>query len=373
MWISLCIKFYELNYATNNNLKYLYKYNYSISREKMSQLFLKAKNEKGPPPIWLLRQAGRYMPEYMVVRKTVRHFLELCYDSEKACQVTLQPIERYNVDSAIIFSDILVLPDALGWDVQFKEGEGPVLQKYTSIQDLSLLNDSFLDRINNVYEAITKVRNKLNPQISLIGFAGSPWTVASYMIEGKGKHDFSNTKLFIYQNREATRQLIKLLTIKTIEYLSNQVKAGADILMLFDSWAGVLSGSEYDEFVINPTKEIIKSLKLLHPEIPIIGFPRASGYNYDKYIMETGIDIISCDQLVPPEIMAKWQDKIVVQGNLDPLVLLGSQDLIKEKIDDILSKIDRKNFIFNLGHGILPTTDPKNVEFLVNYVRSKYQ
>lgn len=322
-------------------------------------------------PIWFLRQAGRYLPEYMEVRREAGDFLALCYDSEKSAKVTMQPIDRFDMDAAIVFADILLLPDVLGWDVTFKKGEGPCLRKLKSEKDLTTLDRNFDSKIQNVYDTVSKVRAKLNKDKSLIGFAGSPWTVASYMIEGRGKHDFSVSKNFVYNNKETTKKLIEILSFKTIEYLSSQILAGADVIMLFDSWSGVLSGEEYENLVIQPTRLITKILKSKYPHIPIIGFPRASGYNYDKYIHNTGIDVVSVDQFVPPEIMAKWQEKIVVQGNFDPVALLGSEELIKDKVDSIFAKIKNKNFIFNLGHGILPNTNPENVEFLVNYVRQK--
>lgn len=334
--------------------------------------FLKTINKQNSfTPIWLLRQAGRYLPEYMEVRNSAGDFLSLCYDSNKSTKVTMQPISRFDMDAAIVFADILLIPDALGWDVSFKKGEGPCLRMLHEEKDLKIIDKKLDGKINSIYETVSKVRSKLPKEKPLIGFAGSPWTVASYMIEGRGKHDFSVSKSFIYNNRETTQKLIDILTHQSIEYLSHQIKAGADVIMLFDSWSGMLSGKEYEELVIIPTKQIVREIKRRHQNIPIIGFPRASGYNYDKYISNTGIDIVSVDQFVPVEKMAQWQEKIVVQGNLDPVILLGSKNQISEKVDDIFAKIKNKNFIFNLGHGILPNTKPENVEFLVNYVREK--
>lgn len=320
-------------------------------------------------PIWLLRQAGRYMPEYMKIRNGVSDFLELCYDSDKASRVTMQPIERYDLDAAILFADILLLPDVLGWDVAFKKGEGPVLKQLKTQQDLKSLKPHLDSKIDHIYDTVRKVRSTLSKEKSLIGFAGSPWTVASYMIEGRGKHDFSISKSLIYSDKATVDGLIDILTEQTIIYLVNQVRAGADIVMLFDSWSGVLNGDEYDRYVIEPTKKIVSSLKSEFPTLPIIGFPRGSGYNYDSYIDQTGIDVVSVDQFTPLKQMRKWQEKIIVQGNLDPVVLLSDKDAIMRKVDDIFSILDQKNFIFNLGHGILPTTNPENVEFLVEYVR----
>ena len=333
--------------------------------------FLKTfQQENTKIPIWLMRQAGRYMPEYMKIRSSVDNFLELCYDSNKAAEVTLQPINKFGFDAAIIFSDILVLPHALGWDVSFKQGEGPVLRKFESANDLSLLNENFSSKISNIYETVSKVKASLPKDVALIGFAGSPWTVVSYMLEGKGKQDFSVSKGFLYNQTETAKKLINYIAEKTIEYLSGQIDAGAEVVQLFDSWSGVLNESQYDEFVINPTIKIVSALKGKYPHIPVIGFPRGSGYNYEKYIKLTGINGVGVDQFTPVDKMNKWQKNIVVQGNLDPVVLLGDKSNIANAVDKILSSMDNKNFIFNLGHGILPTTPVKNVEYLVSYVRN---
>ena len=328
------------------------------------------KQKNTTTPVWFMRQAGRYLPEYMEIRKNFSDFLELCYDSKKAAEVTIQPIQRFGFDAAIIFSDILILPHALGWKVAFEKGEGPVLQKFESDKDLAYLNNKFDKKINHIYDTVSIVRSSLDKKISLIGFAGSPWTVASYMLEGKGKQDFSISKNFLYTKKNLALQLIDIITDKTIEYLSGQIDAGADIIQLFDSWSGVLSGVEYDDFVIKPTKKIVNSIKNKYPKIPIIGFPRGSGYLYEEYIDQTNIDAVGVDQFVPISIMKKWQDKIIVQGNFDPVILIGNKEIIEKKANNILSQLEKKNFIFNLGHGILPNTPVENVEFLVNYVRN---
>ena len=321
-------------------------------------------------PIWFMIQAGRYLPEYMEIRKDSSDFLELCYDSEKAKKVTLQPIDRFDFDAAIIFSDILVLPHALGWKVAFKKGEGPILQKFETDKDLLYINNDFDKKINCIYDTVNKVRLSLDKNKSLIGFAGSPWTVASYMLEGKGKQDFSVSKNFLYNNKKLALQLIDIITEKTIEYLLGQINAGVDIIQLFDSWAGVLSGEEYEDFVIKPTKKIVSLVKRKYPSLPIIGFPRGSGYLYQEYIDQTDIDAIGVDQFVPINTMKKWQENIIVQGNFDPVLLLGGKEVIEKKAHDILTTLSNKNFIFNLGHGILPNTPVENVQFLVNYVRN---
>lgn len=336
----------------------------------MSNILKVFKQKNNSIPIWFMRQAGRYMPEYMEIRSSVNNFLELCYDSEKAAKVTLQPIDKFGFDAAILFSDILILPHSLGWDVEFKNKEGPLLRKFESENDLMMLNSKFLDKINNIYDTVSKVKSLLPSNVPLIGFAGSPWTVASYMLEGKGRQDFSVSKNFIYTKKELAKKLICFITEKTIEYLSGQIDAGVQIIQLFDSWSGMLNGSQYDDFVITPTQKIVSELKKKYPSIPIIGFPRGSGYNYQRYIENTGIDGVGVDQFIPLDQMKKWQKNIVVQGNLDPVILLGNKENIKIEVDRILSTLDDKNFIFNLGHGILPTTPNENVEYLIDYVRS---
>ncbi|XVN41103.1 MAG: uroporphyrinogen decarboxylase [Rickettsia endosymbiont of Argas persicus] len=322
------------------------------------------------PAIWLMRQAGRYMPEYMAVRKEVKNFLEFCYDIDKAAEVTLQPIRRFGFDAAIVFSDILVLPHAHSWEVDFKENIGPVLQQFKSKEDFKYLQNNPNEKLKNVYEIIKKVRKELPLSTSLIGFAGSPWTVMTYMLEGKGKQDFRVSKKFIYENEELAKELLEFLTEKTIQHLINQIKAGANIVKIFDSWVGILPEEEFTKFVIEPTKKIIKYIKEAFPDIPIITFPKGAGFLYEKFIEEVPTDILAIDPLVPLEKMKLWSSKVVVQGNLDPVVLLTDKKIIKEKVHKILSVMENKNFIFNLGHGILPETSPENVEFLVECIRN---
>lgn len=336
----------------------------------MSELLKIFDNSNIRTPIWLMRQAGRYMPEYMAIRSGLSEFLNLCYDAKKAAEITMQPIDKFGLDAAIVFSDILVLPHSLGWDIHFSKGEGPILRQFQSDDDLKIISNKFLGKITAVYEAIAKIKAKLPINVSLIGFAGSPWTVASYMIEGRGKQDFSVSKKFLYTQKNTAKKLIQILTEKTIEHLSNQILAGADIIQLFDSWSGMLSGDLYDDFVIEPTRQIISSLKQKFPSVPVIGFPKGSGFNYEKYIDNTLIDAIGVDQFVPISQMKLWQKKIVVQGNLDPVILLCEKEQIKKAADDIMENMDSKNFIFNLGHGILPTTPVANVEYLVDYVKN---
>lgn len=327
------------------------------------------KKLENKPPIWLMRQAGRYLPEYMAVRKKVKNFLEFCYDVDKATEVTLQPIKRFGFDTAIIFSDILVLPHALGWEVDFKENVGPVLKKFESKEDFKYLQNNSSDKLEKVYEIVKKVREELPKSTSLIGFAGSPWTVMTYMLEGKGKQDFRVSKKFIYENEELAKELLEFITEKTIHHLINQIKSGANIVKIFDSWAGILPEEEFTKFVIEPTKKIIKEIKEIFPNTPIITFPKGAGLLYEKFLEEVPTDILAIDPLISLKKMKLWSTKVIVQGNLDPVVLLTNKKIIKEKTHKILSIMENKNFIFNLGHGVLPETPPENVEFLVKCVK----
>ncbi len=321
--------------------------------------------------IWLMRQAGRYLPEYRAIRANFNNFLDLCYDIPAATEVTLQPIRRFDFDYAILFSDILVLPHLLGWDVKFAQGEGPLLRKFASQQDLDYLkNQKFSENSNKVYNIISDIRAQLSPEKPLIGFVGSPWTVATYMIEGKGKQDFLLSKNMLKTNRILLLELIDFLTEKTIIHLSNQIKAGANIVKLFDSWAGVLDGLDYLEMVVLPTQRIVTALKQAFPSIPIIGFPKGSGDNYELYLNSVQVDVLAVDQFVRVEKMAAWKKHVVVQGNLNPSVLLTTdKQELANSIDLILQAVGGNNFIFNLGHGIVPQTPIDNVEFLVNHVR----
>lgn len=320
-------------------------------------------------PIWMMRQAGRYLPEYMNVRKTTKNFLEFCYDVDKATEVTLQPIRRYGFDAAIIFSDILVLPHVFGWEIDFKENIGPILQQFKSKEDFKYLKSNADKKLGKVYEIVRNVKKKLPKSTSLIGFAGGPWTVMTYMLEGKGKQDFKISKKFIYENKELAKELLDFITEKTADHLINQIKAGADIVKIFDSWSGILAEEEFVKFVIEPTKKIIERIKKVYPKIPIITFPKGAGLLYEKFIEEVSIDVLAIDSLVPLEKMKQWSNKVIVQGNLDPVILLTNKIIIKEKVYKILSMLENKNFIFNLGHGILPETPPENVEFLIECIR----
>lgn len=325
------------------------------------------------PPIWLMRQAGRYLPEYRKVREKAGSFLTMAYTPEYAVEVTLQPIRRYGMDAAILFSDILVVPDALGQKVSFEAGHGPQLKPLDSLLDLSV--DQFHHVLDPVYAAVSGIRYALKAEgffdTALIGFAGAPWTVACYMIEGSGSKDFIRTKSWAYGRREEFRDLIDLLIGATADYLIRQIKAGAEAVQLFDSWAGLLPASLFEEFVIEPTAEIVKRIRAVAPAIPIIGFPKGVGIFYTDYIAHTGVDAVSVDfQISPQWIHRELQKKCPVQGNLDPSALLVGGDIMRREVDVILQQLADAPFVFNLGHGIHKDTPPAHVAELVQYIRT---
>ncbi len=332
------------------------------------------KNSEKNPPIWIMRQAGRYLPEYREVRSNVKNFLELCYTPKLASEVTLQPIRRFGLDAAIIFSDILVIPDALGVKVEFVKNEGPKLQKISTIEDLKKFKiDNIKSHLNPVFEALELSKSELDKSTALIGFAGAPWTLACYMIEGGGSKNFESVRIKAIQDPEFFSQLIEILTNSIIEYLSLKIKAGADVVKLFDSWAGVLPSSEIQKWVINPAKKIVSELKKLHPEVPIICFPRGIGMNYLEFKKQVPCDVIALDQTVERNWAKKnlQQDcEAIVQGNLDNILLaFGSKKEIEKEVLDILEKFGDKPFIFNLGHGIIPQTPIENLEFILDLIR----
>lgn len=322
-------------------------------------------------PIWLMRQAGRYLPEYREVRAQAGDFLNLCYSPKMASEVTLQPMRRYDLDAAIIFSDILVVPHALGQNVWFETGEGPRLDPITDITALGDYDrDAFLTHLDPVFEAISLTRSELSQDKSLIGFAGAPWTLACYMINGRGSRDYQNVRQFAFENPEKFQAIIDRLTTSIIDYLLKKIEAGVDVLQIFDSWCGVLSVDEFDRWSIQPTKKIVEAIKAKHPNLPIIGFPRMAGYGYEPYILHTGVDAVSCDPTVPFMHMAFFQEHVCVQGNLDPLLLLkGGQDMVSAA-QNICQMLKDKPFVFNLGHGVIKETDPDNVTQLIKTIRS---
>jgi uroporphyrinogen decarboxylase len=324
------------------------------------------------PPIWLMRQAGRYLPEYRNVRRGVASFLDLCYTPDLAVEVTLQPIRRYAVDAAIIFSDILVVPDALGQAVAFRNGEGPMLEPIRSVADVARLRPAGMhEKLSPVYETVRRLATAMPPAVALIGFAGAPWTVATYMVEGGTSRTFQNVQLWAYRDPEGFARLIDCLIEATIEYLSAQVSAGVEIVQLFDSWAGILPEPAFRRWVIEPTLRIVRALRKQYPTLPIIGFPRGAGFQYASYFAATEITALSLDTTVPLDVARDvLQNFGPVQGNLDPLLLVAGGDRMAATIQTIVASLSRRPFIFNLGHGIVPETPPEHVEQLIALVRN---
>jgi len=325
------------------------------------------------PPIWMMRQAGRYLPEYRATRAQAGDFLSLCYNSELAAEVTLQPIRRYGFDAAIVFADILLLPQALGADLWFETGEGPRLSTITTMDGVNALKpaDAVHDHLAPIYETLRILTRALPPQTTLIGFAGAPWTVATYMIAGRGTKDQAPAHALKAADRATFQALIDRITDATVEYLSMQVQAGAEVIKLFDSWAGSLVGQDFTDFALKPTARIIAALKQRHPGLPVIAFPREAGDRYIGFAKATGADCVALDNSVTPAWAAQnVQRDGCVQGNLAPHhMVTGGQPLI-DATSQIVQTFAGGPHIFNLGHGITPDADPDNVGLMVETVRS---
>ncbi|SCY60673.1 uroporphyrinogen decarboxylase [Paracoccus tibetensis] len=341
----------------------------------MTKLLLRAlAGETLPtPPIWMMRQAGRYLPEYRATRAEAGDFLSLCYNPELAAEVTLQPIRRFGFDAAILFADILLVPQALGLDLWFVTGEGPRLSTVTRAAEVTALKPAadVHDRLAPIYETLKILRRELPAETALIGFAGAPWTVATYMVAGRGTRDQGPAHAFMREDRAAFSALIERITAATIEYLSAQIDAGAEVVKLFDSWAGSLKGADFDDFAIAPARAIIAALKARHPDVPIIAFPREAGERYVGFARATGADCVALDNSVSADWAADHvQVDGCVQGNLDPRhMVTGGPDLVAEA-QRITRALRGGPHIFNLGHGITPDADPENVAAMIAAVRS---
>ncbi len=325
------------------------------------------------PPVWLMRQAGRYLPEYREVRASARDFLEFCYSPELAVEVTLQPLRRFRLDAAILFSDILVVPDALGVPVRFVEGEGPRLEPVRDAGSLERLDDArFHHHLQPVYETIRRLRAALSPHVALIGFAGAPWTLAAYVVEGQGSKEFLAARTLARQRPDLFARLIERLTQAVIAFLDGQIQAGVEVVQLFDSWAGVLPPAERRLWCTEPTARIVRELRRRHPSIPIICFPRGIGAAYAEYTAMVSPDGLGLDTAVPIEwATAALPARVCLQGNLDPVVLLEGGTAMLAEADAILTARRDRPHIFNLGHGVLPMTDPAAVGRLVDHLQTR--
>jgi uroporphyrinogen decarboxylase len=325
---------------------------------------------RDPPPVWLMRQAGRYLPEYRELRAGKGGFLELCYDPESAAEVTLQPIRRFGFDGAILFSDILVIPHALGQQLSFTAGEGPRLApplRDSTLEDLVAAPE----RLDPIYETVRRVAAALPPETTFLGFAGAPWTVATYMVAGEGSRDQGDTRTLAYRDPIAFGAIIEAITTATIAYLGRQIEAGVHAVQIFDSWAGSLAPAEFERWVIAPTARIVAALHERYPQVPVIGFPKGAGGKLTAYAREVGADAIGLDETVDPV----WADSVLpeglpVQGNLDPLALLAGEKPLEAGVARVRGAFARRPHVFNLGHGILPQVPIAHVERLLELVRA---
>ncbi|MCW4115036.1 uroporphyrinogen decarboxylase [Aurantimonas sp. MSK8Z-1] len=323
-----------------------------------------------PPPVWLMRQAGRYLPEYRATRETAGGFLDLCYNPDFATEVTLQPIRRFGFDAAILFSDILVIPDALDRGLRFQQGEGPKLDPIRPDEIAGLDPGRAEAHLAPVIETVARLRAALPDETALIGFCGAPWTVATYMIAGHGTPDQAPARLFGYRHPEAMAALLALLAEMSADYLIRQLRAGADCVQIFDSWAGVLDEASFEAFVVGPTRRIVDRVRAAVPGARIIGFPKGANALLPRYRSATGVDAVGLDWAVPFELARDLQRQGAVQGNLDPLRLIAGGQALEEGVDRILEALGQGPLIFNLGHGITPDAPIAHVEALLARIRA---
>lgn len=322
-----------------------------------------------PPPVWMMRQAGRYLPEYRETRRQAGGFLDLCYNPDFAVEVTLQPIRRFGFDASILFSDILVVPHALGRDLRFEEGRGPLMTPIAVDEIDRLDGEMFHVNLAPVYETVRRLRAELPGETTLIGFCGAPFTVASYMIAGHGTPDQAPARQFGYRHPEAMKRLLATLADWSAAYLIRQIEAGADAVQIFDSWAGVLDEPGFIDFAINPVASIIRQVRAVYPDVPVIAFPRGAGSRYDGYRLATGATALGLDWTVPFAQARRLQQEGAVQGNLDPQRLVAGGKALDDGVDAILSALGGGPLVFNLGHGITPETPIAHVEQMLARVR----
>jgi uroporphyrinogen decarboxylase len=332
---------------------------------------LKGKSQAAPP-VWLMRQAGRYLPEYRAIRSQVPTFLDLCFTPALAAEVTLQPIRRFGFDAAILFSDILVVPHALGQNVSFETGEGPRLDPIADARGLGVLHDTADQNIlAPVYETIERVKRELPPHVAMLGFCGAPWTVATYMVAGRGTDDQRPARLFAYGDPEGFERLIDILVAASADYLVRQFAAGVDAVQIFDTWAGILPPEEFRRWCIEPVQRIVTLVRRQVPNAKIIGFPRGAGTALNAYVNEVAVNAVGLDWTIDRAFAReRVQSRLPVQGNLDPLALLGGGATLDRAVDAVLEAFAGGPFIFNLGHGILPETPIAHVERMLARVRA---
>jgi uroporphyrinogen decarboxylase len=324
-----------------------------------------------PPPVWMMRQAGRYLPEYRAVREKAGGFLDLCFNPEFAADVTLQPVRRFGFDAAILFSDILVIPLALGRKLWFVEGEGPRLEPLADAKAaMALRQDVDQKLLSPIYETVRRVKAELDAKTTLIGFCGAPWTVATYMVAGQGTPDQAPAKNLAAQAPDAFQYIIDCLVDASVDYLERQLEAGADVVQIFDTWAGSLAAPDFERWCVQPTKRLIAKLRARRPGTKVIGFPRGAGKNIPRYVEETGVNAVSLESDIDRTFAREQiQTCVPVQGNVDPLILRAGGAALDREVDDVLKAFSERPFIFNLGHGILPDTPIAHVEQMLKRVR----
>lgn len=320
-------------------------------------------------PFWFMRQAGRYLPEYREIRSCYPDFFACSQDVEAVTRITLQPVERLDVDAAIIFADILTLPISLGFDIRFEQGEGP--KSYWNKNQLPGKSDDNPKIREAVYQSLQKVKAELSTEKDLIGFAGAPWTVLCYLFGGRKANEFETAREALYKNPQQVQDVIDHLTVSTIDYLSAQIESGATLVMIFDSWAGLIPETHLQPLLIEPIQKITSAIKFKHPDVPVIGFPRSTHYSHHDYTEQTGIDVFSIDQFTPlSRIKKNFPASRTLQGNLDPLLVKYNREQMLETAKAILDEMKGQRFIFNLGHGFVPETPVENVEALSRFVRA---
>ena len=324
------------------------------------------------PPVWFMRQAGRYLSEYRNTRKEAGSFLNLCYNSDLATEVTLQPIERFGFDAAILFADILLILDALGVNVQFVEGQGPILDPIRDREGIQKIKnvEKIHEKLSPVYDTVRKLKSHLPSGIPLIGFAGAPWTLATYLINGKGEQGSITAKRFLIENNEEFEEIIELLTEATIEYLIMQIKSGADVIKIFDSWAGALNADMVRRYSLDPIKTIVSKIKSQYPDIPFIVFPRSVNTTYSDFCEIDLFDVLAVDQFLDRRWIANnIQPKKIIQGNLDPLFLTQKKDVLLRELKKVTADFKNYPYVFNLGHGITPDAKVENVSLVVDFIK----